>query len=337
MPRPEPVLVTGAFGNLGRGVVRRLVRDGLRVRAFDLPSAANRRAARLLPSGVEVCLGDLTRPGDVARAASGVRAVAHFAAILPPVSERRPALARAVNLEATRSLVEAAARERDDMPFVFPSSVSVYGPSQRERGLAGGDSPTEATDAYTETKLAAEAVIRATSLAWVIFRVGAAIEASPAATDPILLRLMFEIDPTNPVELVHGADVARATSRALVVAAAQRRILPLGGGPTCQLTQREMLEATLGAIGVTRLPDSAFGRGSYYTCWLDTAESQRLLDFQRHGFADIHRDFAARFARWRPLLGLAAPVVRLGLLRLSGPHRGAPPRPTLRDLMDAGH
>lgn len=337
MQRPEFVLVTGAFGNIGRCVVRRLVQDGFRVRAFDLPMPATQRAARDLPDGVDTCFGDVTRGGDVARAVCGVHAVAHFAGVLPPVSERKPSLTRAVNLEGTRALVQAAVRERADMPFVFASSCSVYGPSQRERGLARSDSPTEVTDVYTETKLGAEAILRASSLAWVILRVGAAIEGRAWATDPIVLRLMFEIDPANPIELVHGEDVALATARALVVSDAHRKILPIGGGATCRLTQRQLIETTLASIGVTDLPDSAFGTGAYYTSWLDTDEAQRLLDFQKHDFARIRDAMDARFARWRPVVRLVAPIVRFGLLRLSGPHRGAPSRPSWQALIDAGH
>lgn len=335
--RPDRVLVTGAFGNLGRSVVRHLALDGFRVRAFDLPTATNRGLARELPGGSEACFGDITRRSDIDRAMAGIQAVIHLAGILPPLSERKPELARRVNLEGTRDLVAAAVRERAAMPFVFASSCTVYGPDQHRRGIATADSPTLATDTYTETKLAAEAVLRASPLAWVILRIGAAIEGSASATDPIVLRLMFEIDPSNPIEVVHGDDVARAAAQALIVPDAHRKILPIGGGASCRLTQRQLLETTLAAVGIVGLPDSAFGTGSYYTCWLDTEESQRLLDFQKHDFARIRSDVSARFARWRPLLQLAAPLVRVGLLRLSGPHRGKPSRPTWQALIAAGH
>jgi nucleoside-diphosphate-sugar epimerase len=224
------------------------------------------------------------------------------------------------------------------MPFVFASSCSVYGPSQRERGLARGDSPTEATDVYTETKLAGEAVLRASPLAWVVLRIGAAIEGSAAATDAIVLRLMFEIEPDNPIELVHAEDVALAAARALVVSEAHRTVLPIGGGPSCRLTQRQLLETTLAAIGVSGgLPAAAFGTAPYYTSWLDSDQAQRLLEFQKHDFSRIRADVEARFAGWRRLLRPAAPLVRYGLLRLSGPYRGEPSRPTWRALIDAGY
>jgi len=330
-------LVTGAFGNLGRSLVRALVGDGWRVRAFDLPTSANRRAARSLPASVEPFFGDLTRAADIERAVGSIDAVAHFAGVLPPLADRKPALARAVNLDATRLLIDAVVAQRGDVPFVFASSCSVYGPEQAARGVARGDSPTVATDVYTETKLAAESILRAAPLRWVILRLGAAVEGSAAATDPIVLRLMFEIAPDNPIEVVHGDDVARAAARALIVPAAHHRVLPIGGGASCRLTQRQLLETSLSAIGVQGLPAAAFGKAPYYTCWLDSTEAQELLDFQHNDFERIRAALVARFALARPFVRPFAPLVLRGLLRLSGPYRGAPPRPTWRALMDAGY
>ncbi len=336
MQHPRLVLVTGAFGNLGRSVVSKLVAEGHRVRAFDLPTPANRRAAaRVDAATVEVLLGDVTRDEDVERAVDGVDAIAHLAAILPPVSERKPAAARAVNLEGTRRVIDAAVRRNPNMPFVLTSSFSVYGPSAPARGIARGDSPTEASDVYTETKLGAEDLLRASPLAWVILRVGAAVEGS-GANDPVVIRLMFEVHPDNPIELVHGEDVATAVARAIDVPEAHRKVLPIGGGPTCRLTQRELLATTLGTLGVRDIPTAAFGRSPYYTPWLDTEESQRLLRYQEHDLEAIKRDLAARFGVMLPVIRLFGPVIRWGLLRLSGPLRGDPPRPRWQDHIDAG-
>lgn len=333
---PLPILVTGAFGNLGQSVLLALRSQRKRVRAFDLPSTKNRAVAAKFPD-IEVVWGDITRRGDVARAAQRIAGVAHLAAVLPPLAERKPELTRAVNVEGTRLLIEEVERAVGCVPFVFASSFSVYGPSAATRGFASGSSPTEASDTYTETKLAAEASLQKSQLSWVILRIGAAVEASAGATDPIVLRLMFEVDPENPIELVHGADVARAVVRALDVPEAYRKVLPIGGGQSCQINQRRLLEETLFVIGVRNLPRSVHGRAPYYTCWLDTGESQRLLDFQHHDLSDILRDLEKRFALLKPFRFLVGPLLRLVLLQFSGPFRKQPERSTLRSLIDAGY
>jgi nucleoside-diphosphate-sugar epimerase/predicted dehydrogenase len=73
---PADVLVLGGTGFIGRALVRRLAGDGRKVRvlARDPDSIPEE-----LRSSVEVCPGDLARPGDLTRALEGVSAVVHLA------------------------------------------------------------------------------------------------------------------------------------------------------------------------------------------------------------------------------------------------------------------
>ncbi|HET9656444.1 MAG TPA: NAD(P)H-binding protein [Kineosporiaceae bacterium] len=66
----SPVLVTGATGRVGRGVVERLLEAGVPVRALT-----RRPEAAALPSQVEVVAGDLTVPESLDAALRGVRSV----------------------------------------------------------------------------------------------------------------------------------------------------------------------------------------------------------------------------------------------------------------------
>jgi nucleoside-diphosphate-sugar epimerase len=330
------VLVTGAAGNLGQSVVSRLLAEGHRVRATDLPSRRNRRVLGSLGPGATTMFGDVTNVDDVARAVKDVDAIAHLAAILPPFSERNPRATHDVNVNGTRLLVDAAVATGRPLPFVLTSSVSTHGPNLGKQGVAGPDTEVVGTDAYSSSKVEAEAIVRASPLAWVVLRVGAAIEGSAAMSDPIVMRLMFEIDPEHPIEIVHGEDVATAVVNAILEPAAHRRVFPIGGGATCRMTQGDLLRESLGMVGVGELPRSAFGSAAYYTCWLDTTESQRVLRFQAHDFEAIRADMKRRFGPFGPLLRVFAPLSRRILLRYSGPHRGEPSRPTWKALIDAG-
>ena len=109
-------------------------------------------------------------------------------------------------------------------------------------------------------------------------------------------------------------------ANALETEAVWSRVLFLGGGPSCQLTYREYVTRMLAAMGIGALPDEAFRKGAVYpTDWLDTAESEALLHYQRHSFADITAA-VARNSGWRRHAATAlGPLVRLALLRMS-PH-----------------
>lgn len=72
--RPCPILVTGATGNQGGAVVRRLLADGTPVRALTRdPSQPDAR--RLAEQGVEVVAGDFRDQASVVCAMSGARGV----------------------------------------------------------------------------------------------------------------------------------------------------------------------------------------------------------------------------------------------------------------------
>ncbi|MGW5231274.1 NAD(P)H-binding protein [Streptomyces nodosus] len=66
-----PVLVTGATGRIGRGVIDQLVGAGVPVRALTRRA----EAAATLPAGVEVVTGDLTVPASLDEALRGTSAV----------------------------------------------------------------------------------------------------------------------------------------------------------------------------------------------------------------------------------------------------------------------
>jgi hypothetical protein len=78
---------------------------------------------------------------------------------------------------------------------------------------------------------------------------------------------------------------------------------------------RDLYDAALNALGVGSFPDSAYGGEPYYTDWMDTEESQRLLQYQRYGFA-LYRDSLMRRMQRRRLLvrPLRGPIRRFMLL-----------------------
>jgi nucleoside-diphosphate-sugar epimerase len=118
----------------------------------------------------------------------------------------------------------------------------------------------------------------------------------------------------NRIEFVHRRDVAVAIANAIESDAVWGRIWLIGGGPRCQLYQRDLVGPVLEAVGVGMLPESAFTRKPFATDWLDTAESQRVLDFQRRTLDDYIRDVVASLGRRRHLIRLFRPSIRAWML-----------------------
>ncbi|HKI92746.1 MAG TPA: NAD-dependent epimerase/dehydratase family protein [Gaiellaceae bacterium] len=145
------VLVTGATGQVGYAIVRRLVERGDRVRALVRDVAS---AARLLPEEVEPVGGDVTVPASLPRALAGCELV--FNAMgLPEQWLPDPGTFERVNAQGTANVVRAA-REAGVRRVVHTSTIDVFdapaGGSFDESSLAGHPKATP----YERSKQQAE-------------------------------------------------------------------------------------------------------------------------------------------------------------------------------------
>lgn len=308
-PPVRRVLVTGACGTIGRSALAPLVEAGYRVRTFDLESAP----AGAHP-GVETVQGDLRDRRLVERALGDCDAVVHLAGILPPLSEDHPRLAHAVNVEATQTLIDLAAAQADPPRILFMSSVAAYGARLHEPPPRRADEPLRPSDHYTHHKAACEGLLRASGVPWSIFRIGAALAADQVRTDLKTVIPLFGVHPDNRVEVVHPSDVGLAIANALATDEALGRTLLIGGGPSCQIRHRDMMNVMTLGLGLPPLPERFFGDAPFYTDWMDTTESQALLRFQRHTWPQIQAELFAlmRRSRWAlaPLRPLLSPLLR---------------------------
>jgi len=130
MARKPVVLVTGASGEMGHGLIHRLAELGtfdvlaLDVRALD-PELARRCAA--------VRVGDILDRHvlDRLRSEFEISVIFHLAALLSTRAEFVPETAHAVNVEGTLGLLRLAVEEARSLGrpvrFLFPSSIAVYG------------------------------------------------------------------------------------------------------------------------------------------------------------------------------------------------------------------
>ncbi len=142
------VLVTGASGFIGRRLVRRLIADGHRVRALQMPADV---AAPL--AGTEPFRADLTDVDAMRRACEGIDWIFHLAARVGDWGTEEEFVS--VNVEGTRNLLEGAWAARCSR-VVMVSSIVVYGWRLHD-GQCDEDAPREyGVGPYGRTKRASE-------------------------------------------------------------------------------------------------------------------------------------------------------------------------------------
>ena len=171
------VLLTGAFGNVGKSTLEELLKQGHEVGCFDIRSKKNERAAAKYRDRLEVRWGDIRRFEDVAKAMRDRDAVIHLAFLIPSTmshtgksSEDHPDLAEAINVGGTRNIIEAAKSLPHKPRLIFSSSISVYGLTQNQPPPRTASDPVGAIDHYSGHKLACEKMVMESGLEWVISR-----------------------------------------------------------------------------------------------------------------------------------------------------------------------
>ena len=263
--------------------------------------------------------GDITDPDAVARAADGVDVVIHLAAVIPPLADEQPELARRVNVDGTARVIAACRAQAKPPSLLFTSTLDVHGVTLDKPPPRHVDDPIVATNPYTAHKIECEGMVRASELQWAIFRFADIPVLGLRKPHPI----MFDIGLDNRIEALHAGDAALAVADALQTPQVWRRIMFVGGGPTCQLTYGEYLSRLLAAMGIPMLPREAFSGEPYCTDWLDTSQSQSLLGYQRHDFDAIADAMAAGLGWKRRLVPVVGRFARAAMLRLSPYHARA--------------
>jgi UDP-glucose 4-epimerase len=277
------VLLTGAFGNIGESTLRALLAQNCRVRCFDLQTKRTEEMATQLKryGEFETLWGDIRDSSVLKNAVKDIECIIHLAALIPPPSEVNPAFTKEINIGGTINLIKAAEAQPMKPKFILASSISIFGPTMHLPPPRKATDPLNPTDTYTTTKVECEKALRASTLPWTILRFTA---VPPLRIEGEVDKMLFEIPLDQRVEFVHTRDVGIACANA-VSADTTKKILLIGGGKSNQMLQRDFIGKMLEAMGVGMLPESAFRVAKkpdewYYTDWLDTEESQRLLHYQ---------------------------------------------------------
>lgn len=312
------VLLTGAFGNVGQSTLQELVKEGHEVTCFDLPTNANKKRAGQLSEDVRVIWGDLRNARDVSGAVQEQEVVVHLAFVIPHLSvtgvnsEDQPEWAWEVNVGGMKNLLEALHKQKTPPKIVFSSSLHVYGRTQDQEPPRYANDPVQPVEHYAMHKVECELMLRSSDLQWCILRLGAAL--------PIQMILdmgMFDVPLDNRIEFVHSRDVGLAISHAVTSREVWGKTLLLGGGERCQFYYRELMERVLDATGVGTLPEEAFTNLAYSVDWLDTEESQKILNFQQHTLDDYLSELRTKLGWRRKLIRVFRPLVRAYLLQRS--------------------
>jgi nucleoside-diphosphate-sugar epimerase len=311
------VLLTGALGNIGFATIEALLLEGHDVVAFDLQSRRARHLASGFDGRVHFVWGDITDPESLRYALEGVDGVIHLAAIIPPNTERTLDLSRRVNVDGTRNLIAQMEGSPTANRLVFASSVGIFGDVQDREPPLRVDTSASPADEYGRHKVLCEEAIRRSRLRWSILRLAAVTPIHLQAQGP---SIMFEFSPDARFEFLHPADAGTAFARAVACEGSVGKTLYIAGGANCRMTYYDFTTALMSAIGIGPIPIDAFVRtkpARFFGDWVDTEESQRLLQYQKRGLNEQLLDMKKDFGMLVPFIRLVRPLATWFVTRSS--------------------
>jgi len=310
------VLLTGAFGNVGLSTLKELIKRNYDVRVFDIKNKRNRRNANKFKDQVEIMWGDLRNPKDVEMAVYGCDVIIHVAAIIPPLADRKPRFAEAVNVGGTSNIIKAMKKQLQKPKLIFTSSVAIYGDRTKNPLIRTTDplNPND-DDEYAKQKVKCEELIKNSGLEWVICRLTYIVSINKLQMDP----LMFEMPLNTCIEICDTKDVGLALANAVESEEIWGETLHIAGGSRCRISYREYLREMLDifGIGTEELPPEAFSTKGFHCGFMTTDKSQKLLQYQQHTIDDYFNAVRKKVAISRLFMMMVRPFARKYLLNKS--------------------
>jgi nucleoside-diphosphate-sugar epimerase len=317
------ILLTGASGTVGKEVLKQLCRSGesCDITVFDIKTRQSESLYNKFRGSIEVVFGDLSDKKMVDEVCSNKDTVIHLAAIIPPMADKEPELARAVNVTGTKNLIECIEEKSPEAFFLYSSSISVYGDRCIDPWIKVTDPlrPSD-RDEYARTKIEAEKLIMNSKLKWSIFRLTAIMgieNHKPSA-------IMFHMPLESKMEIATPADTGRAFINAIDhTDILNRKVYNLSGGKECRITYRDFLSRSFEIFGLGK-PDFAehsfAGKNFHCGYYEDGDLLNDILDFRRETIEDYFQNLKRNISLPRKIVtSMFAGIIKKNMEKRSEP------------------
>ena len=217
------VLVTGAYGFLGKYLIKELTGNGYSVIAFGRKKA---ELDKLKRENVETFVGDFCDEEAITEASKGADYIIHAGALSTVWGKRDDFLK--TNVDGTANVIKAC-RANNIKKLVYVSSPSIYATTRDRLNITEDDyDETNSLNYYIESKILAEKELRASDIPYVVIRPRGLFGIGDTSIIPRLIRANRKIG----IPLFNGGknivDITCVENVALALRLAMEKDVPSG-------------------------------------------------------------------------------------------------------------
>ncbi len=315
------VAMTGASGNMGQAVVRETMElPYVRLRLLFLDEKRERRLKKKWEKRygdrVEIFFGNLKNEEDCRRLVFGADYVLNMAAVIPPLADKRPDLARDANVTGVGNLVTAIEECSPQPKFIHISTVAIYGNRNHLHpwGRVGDPLLPSVYDEYGMGKLIGERIVLESKIeTWAVLRQTGMLYEKLLMSN-ISDGLMFHTPFNVPIEWVTDRDSGVLIKNILREDHDQgaigfwKNVYNIGGGAAYRTTGFETFDmgfAMIGGGAEAFMRPNWHATRNFHCMWFSDSDIlERRYAFQSASLADFWSDIRKKnkyFALAKPL------------------------------------
>ena len=317
------VLISGANGAVGKEAVKMISEktDQYEIICLDHNHKRTQNRIGQYKDFVSFEYADITNINSLEPIVKNLDYVIHLAAIIPPLADEKPDLARKVNYEGTKNLIQLIEKNSPNAFLLYASSIAVYGDRLHTPDITVGDELIYSRgDAYAKTKIDTEKALRESNIKWSIFRLTGIMDPELNKPNP----LMFHMPLETSFEICTTRDCGRAFVNALEH---EKEIIGntynLAGGKSCRAKFKDFLAAAfmVSGLGKVDFPEGAFGTANFHCgYYLDGDDLESLIHFRKDSKEVYFELMSKAIPEWQKFATkLFAPIIKWGMLQTSEP------------------
>lgn len=319
----KKILITGASGTVGKETLKQLceLSEKAEITIFDRGSKKAAQFFSKLKTKFNIVYGDISNKKDIEEACKNKDIVIHLAAIIPPLADDEPELAKNVNIIGTKNLVESIEKFSPNAFLIYASSISVYGDRNNNPWIkVTDDLKASSRDEYAITKIAAEKLIANSKLNWTIFRLTAIMGVDNLKP----CRTMFHMPLHTKLEISTPKDAAKAFIYAMNhLDKLNKNIYNVSGGENCRIEYKDFLSRSFDILGLGALdfPEKTFAEKNFHCgMYEDGHILDEMLKFREDTIEDYFKQLKkATPSAQRIATSLLKKVIKQNLQKQSEP------------------